>query len=503
MTPYEFFLQNIDHKELTLADPAVQWNKSELLAAIETLSQKFQLLGLKSGDRVGVSLGKSVFQVAAMLALWKNDLVYVPISHKNPAERLEYIVTNCDLSLLVVLESQVQTHGQVPLLKLSDKTWDFNLKLSNPTPISQNVSYIIYTSGTTGQPKGVVIENSAIGNFFQAITEEKFPFEMNKEVILQLVDFSFDVSFWDLGVWFLYGGKLVITDFLGNAINLIKTLVETKVSVLTAAAPTYAILLSNKEVLKRFDLSGLKFLVTTASYCPPRLAQDILEYFDRVTLYNCYGPTETTVYCTWTQVKKDSVDLTKPLSIGHLLHGLEASFFEDGKITPLQNMVEGKEAELLIQGAQLFSHYWMAEALTAEKVLVDNGVRYYRTGDLASRSGDQLFYHGRTDDTIKVNGHRVNLGEIEMVAGEIPWVSHNIVIEKVNEKFQTELFLFYTKAPGSSSTEQVEEALREMFLKKLPQYMHPKRMIQLEYFPVSIAGKIDKKALRVELKERI
>ncbi len=503
MTPYEYFLYNLDDRPLSLKDGSNHWDKKTLLSAIESISLKLNSLSLKKGDRIGVCLGKSVYQVAALLAIWKNDLVYVPISHKNPRDRVEYIVSNCELSLVLVSENESHQFESAPVMLIGPSSLDLKLSLSKAKISLQKSSYIIYTSGTTGQPKGVVIENTALENFFLAIQAEKFPVKFGEEVILQLVDFSFDVSFWDLGLWFLYGGTLVITDFMGNAIHLIKTILDSKVTVLTAAAPTYAIMLANHDVLKRFDLTSLRLLITTASYCPPKLASDILRSFEWATLYNCYGPTEATIYCTWTQVKKEDIDLARPLSIGHLLYQMKAAFLKEGVITPFDEMPEEAEAELLLAGPQLFSYYWQAEELTAIKTFTHAGVRYYKTGDLATRLGNQLYYYGRTDDTIKVNGNRVNLGEIEMAAGEVLPVSHNIVIDKQNDKFQTELFLFYTLRPGTIQSSEAEALMKQIFTKKLPSYMHPKKFIFLPEFPVSIAGKIDKKALRERLRSEI
>ncbi|MFZ4712068.1 MAG: AMP-binding protein [Bacteriovoracaceae bacterium] len=484
-TPYEYFLNQLPTKLMLLSDDDHNWSQEEFISHIEHISILLSKKNLTPGARVGVALGKTVYQVATMLAIWKNDLVYVPISKKNPTDRVQYIVENCELSLLL---------DDPKVLSTSE-----TLELSSAKSPTQNLSYIIYTSGTTGMPKGVVIENSSVSHFYQAILKEKFPLLENKEIILQMVDFSFDISIWDLGLWFIYGGKLVITDFESNALKLIKTMTEHNVTIMTAAAPAYAILMSAKEILKRFDFSTLKLLITSASYCPPKVALEVLDTFNQATLYNAYGPTEGTVYCTWTKIVKEQINLSEPLSIGHLLWGMGGAFYLNEKVVDCNQMADGLEAELIISGPQLFLKYWKSPELTSEKTLFDNGKRYYRTGDLITKVGENFYYHGRIDDTIKVNGHRVNLGEIEICTSELSFIAHSIVVEKVNEKLQTELFLFYTLNEKREDFHQVEIEMKNQWNKKLPVYMHPKKAIRLDHFPLSIAGKINKKELKLKI----
>lgn len=499
MRPYEYFLNQLETKDLSLIDEEYNFDKTTILSYVEKISLKLTRMNLPSGSRVGVLMGKSALQILSLLSLWKNDLIYVPISLQNPADRLHYILENSELSLLLIKEPIAIHLKSLPSLNIKDLIEESNevLSLSPPKEVTQTISYIIYTSGTTGLPKGAVISNLAITNFFNAIQNE-FKLRWNQEVILQMVDFSFDVSFWDIGLWLIFGGKLVVTNFQGNIINLLKTVLENKTTVLTCAAPTYAILTSSQNLLKRYDLNFIRLLITTASYCPPKVALDILDLVPSAQLYNCYGPTEATVYCTWTEIKKDDIQLDRPLSIGKLLTGLEAAFFKDGEFVAYDKHPDGMEAELLIAGPQLFEHYWKSSELTEKKIFVKNDKKYYFTGDLVTKEKDLFYYFGRSDDTIKVNGYRINLGEIEICICQIQEIAHTVIIEITNKNLQTELYSFFT-VKNNFSNENYSEKVIKYCKSQLPSYMVPQKCIQLDSFPLSIAGKINKK----ELKDRI
>lgn len=487
-----FYQQSKSSPNFSLSDDEVTLGNREISERQEKLSQVLQDKGIKPGDTVGVYCGKTVDQVIAMLAIWEIGAIYVPLSPLNPPERLFSIINNAQLNV-VLSNSPLKSHlagAQVKVVDCGEVYANQQSTGGNATHISEN-AYIIYTSGTTGTPKGVVINHESL--FHLISSDEQYFSELDHtSTMLQMVDFSFDVSLWDLALWLKKGCHLKITNHGQNIFNLVKTIETSKANYLCFPAPTFNLLVKLKEHLGENPFPFVKSIITTASYCAPQTALEILQLFPYVNLYNCYGPTEVTVYCTWTKLNQSEISSDLPLTIGKPISGLTGYFFNDGKLSPYMDLPEKVEAELCIAGPQVFVEYYNAPELTKEKVLNSPAGPAYRTGDAVFRIKDNIYYLGRLDDCLKINGFRVHLGEIELALKSHSKIQDAVVL--VNQRNDQDVInAFYSVKEGQSCND-VE--LKEFLNKKLTTYMLPKKYTKIEKFPLSAAGKIDKKKIR-------
>lgn len=494
--------------DYSISDEKNFLNMEQFRSRIAQLVTTIKTYQLPQQSKVAVLAGKTNEQLISLFSLWSLQLVYVPISKHNPANRVDYILEDANALLVIVdkrekikeysLESRnvLVLEDLVPLLGVLPISID-QLRLDN-------IAYIIYTSGSTGQPKGVVINFHNLQNLSDALDEYFQELKINQETFLQVVDFAFDVSISDMLLWMKKGGHFVTIDIGQNILKLVKYIVDKKVTYLCNSAPVYSIMGSIKEKLKEIDFSNIKSVITTASYCPPKTALVILELFPKARLYNCYGPTETTVYCCWKEIHREEISLTTPLSIGHPLKNLKAYSMIDNNLVEFDQMSDFEECELCIGGAQVFVNYHQKPDLTSEKTILNQrGEKVYRTGDLVYRVGQEFYYKGRLDDTIKVQGFRVNLGEIEINVGKIHFSSSQVVIPIESDLNQVELVLFFVPKADTVETEnEMKQFIHEELKKNLPHYMLPTKIFVEQSLPLNNSGKIDKKKLVEKVSEK-
>lgn len=508
MNPIDYFWQHAcGSRMLVLKDEQKEFAGNALFGAVRSLSESLIQRGVFSGERIAVLCGKNASQVIAMLSVWNVGAVYVPISINNPQARVDVILRNCEISHVLVEDKSIaeefKLSGMVVISVLAEIQHPAHEALQSPMirAAPEDTSYIIYTSGSTGSPKGVVVANASLSCLIKS-AQKHFNELGDSAVLLQVLDFSFDVSIWDVVLWLAKGSTLIVVDISHNIFKLVKMIVEYRPSYICNASPTYARLMSAQSMLESYNLDFVRTVITTASYCSPKVARYLLRTFPQARLYNCYGPTETTVYCCWTQVTQDSVKSDKPLSIGCPLPGLEAFLYDGNRLYPAASVDEDTEMELCIAGPHVFKEYWKAPELTVQKILLTTeGKRVYRTGDLVRQKDRKFYYCGRTDDTVKVKGYRVNLGEVELCLNTADFVENCIVLAKAAND-DLHLIAYYTVKGGSViAVGEETSCLQNICRQHLPPFMLPEQFIRLSEFPVNSAGKIDRVELRKQFQE--
>ena len=451
-----------------------------------------QIRDLQSDEQVlALAIHDDLDTYASIFALWMEGKAYVPLHPNQPLERNQNIIEQVGLSNVLDSADQSVFDGQSLNVMHTSKyeyTTDY---LDNWVKVGDNaLAYILFTSGSTGVPKGVQITRGNIAAFMDSfwktgitITEE--------DRCLQVFDLTFDVSVQSYLVA-LTRGACVYTVPYGQVKYLYAaSLIQEHKITFGAMAPSMLTYL--RPYFDEFDATSMRTTILTAEACPVDLMEDWYKCAKNTEIYDFYGPTEATIYCTYYKLTRggNNLSLNGIISIGKPLANVQAIIIrEDG------SLVEGQEkGELCVAGDQVTPGYWNNADKNESSFFVHDGVRYYHTGDLCywEETGD-IMYSGRIDQQAKIQGFRVELGEIEHHAREFYRQQYRVVaIAFDNAQKLTEIALFV------ESAEQDTQALLTYLRSKMPHYMIPSRIIFKQPFPLNKSEKIDRNTLRNSL----
>ena len=428
---------------------------------------------------------------ASIFALWMEGKAYVPLHPNQPLERNLNIIEQVGLSnVLDSADTSVFDNQSLNVMHTSqyEYTTDY---LDNWVETNDDaLAYILFTSGSTGVPKGVQITRGNVAAFMDSfwktginITEE--------DRCLQVFDLTFDVSVQSYLVA-LTRGACVYTVPYGQVKYLYAaSLIQEQKITFGAMAPSMLTYL--RPYFDEFDATSMRTTILTAEACPIDLMEDWYKCAKNTEIYDFYGPTEATIYCTYYKLTRggNNLSLNGIISIGKPLANVQAIIIrEDG------SLVEGQEkGELCVAGDQVTPGYWNNAEKNEFSFFVRDGIRYYHTGDLCywETTGD-IMYSGRIDQQAKIQGFRVELGEIEHHAREFYSKEYRVVaIAFDNAQKLTEIALFI------ESAEQDAQALLTHLRSKMPHYMIPSRIIFEPSFPLNKSEKIDRNTLKNKL----
>ncbi|MGV9856015.1 amino acid adenylation domain-containing protein, partial [Streptomyces sp. NPDC003442] len=403
--------------------------------------------------------------------------------------------------VVTVAGAGVGVPAGVPLVVLDDAGVTAELAGLDGSDVGVRTSpeaaaYIIYTSGSTGRPKGVVVPHGNVVRLFEA-TDRWFGFGPD-DVWTLFHSFAFDFSVWELWGALLRGGRLVVVPFEVSRSpgEFLRLLADEGVTVLNQTPSAfYQLMQADREAPDMGARLGLRWVVFGGE------ALDVWrleEWFDRhgdsgPVLVNMYGITETTVHVSYAALDSRIATSGAGSVIGVGIPDLRV-YVLDGGLRPVPAGVAG---EMYVGGAGVARGYWDRPGLTAGRFVADPfgpaGSRMYRTGDVA-RWTDQgvLEFVGRADDQVKVRGFRIELGEIESVLGECPGVGQAVVVVREDRPGDKRLVAYVVPDAG---TEVAARDLRAHASGMLPDHMVPSAFVVLERLPLTVNGKLDRKAL--------
>jgi len=476
-----------------------QLSYAELNRRANTLAHHLRALGLKPDLRVGICAERGLEMVIAMLAVLKAGGAYVPLDPAYPMERLRFMLQ--DSAPLALL-----THGRLarlfsatieglPIIHLdaAAAAWhncpDTNLSCESIGLSPLNLAYVIYTSGSTGTPKGVLCEHRGLCNLAVAQISD-FAVEPDSR-ILQFASFSFDACVSEVmmvlcqGASLYFGprGKLLVGDTL--------TEVVAQYGITHVTLPPAVL----NGVTDQTEFASLRTLVLAGEAPSDALTS---RWARGRRLINAYGPTETTVCATVYQCQGSDSGIPP---IGRPIANTRI-YILDRRKEPVPIGVAG---EIYIGGVGVARGYLNRAELTAQKFVPDPfaaepGARMYRTGDQGRwRPDGNIDFLGRNDFQVKIRGFRIELGEIESRLAEHPDVREAMVIAREDTPGDKRLVAYYTLADGEDTVgARVDaEALRTHLSARLPDYMAPAAYVRLRSLPLTVNGKLDRKALPV------
>ncbi|WP_329307359.1 amino acid adenylation domain-containing protein [Streptomyces sp. NBC_01260] len=442
--------------------------------------------GVRPGGRVALFLERSVSAVVMTLAVVKAGGVYVPLDTRYPAERVELIVGQSGVSHVVtdrdagslVVPAGVRVLG--PVVGGEGDASDPSVAVHADQPV-----YAMFTSGSTGVPKGVAVTHRNVAD----LAGQTMYANGHHGRVLFHSAMAFDASTYEMWVPWLNGGTLVIAP-AGHldAVAYEGLIAEHGITALWLTAGLFRVMA--EEVPEAF--AGVREVWAGGDVVPPEAVRRVMDRCPELTVVNGYGPTETTTFATTHRIHRP-LDYPGAIPIGEPLDNHRVYVLDEG----LRLVAPGVPGELYIAGAGLAQGYLDRPSLTADRFVADpfgsSGTRMYRTGDLVRWNHEgSLEYLGRADQQVKLRGFRIEPGEIETVLVGQPGVAQATVVVREDRPGDKRLVAYLTAADG----ERVEPGdVQRQVSGLLPDYMVPSAFVVLDEIPLTVNGKVDRRAL--------
>jgi len=472
----------------------------ELYEKSNQLAHYLRAFGVREETLVPICINRSLEMIIGIMGILKAGGAYVPIDPEYPMDRIQYMLKDTASKLVVTHSScnnLLKKDEKIVESVCLDTNWHSIARQpteSVPTKLhGSNLAYIIYTSGSTGRPKGVMIEHESLLSYLINSKTKYLNADEDSAGNYFHLSYTFDGSITGLLMPLAWGKSIVLAplqpgdpfrnDFLEkqSPYDFIK-LTPAHMQLLETAIDSRADKITKRLVLggEALQWSHINFLVNSKS---------------DVEIINEYGPTEATVGCCIYSFNTSSVDdMLKAASIpiGKPINNVSLYIVDENR----ERVPIGVIGELCIGGVQLARGYLNQPELTAEKFVSDPfigkpGARMYCTGDLVRWQSDgNIEYIGRMDDQVKIRGYRIELGEIENILQQADDVKQCVVLAR-EDKVGDKRLIGYVVTEGSFNKEHIIRHLQS----KLPEYMVPRLLMQLDKMPLTVNGKIDKKSL--------
>ena len=454
---------------------------------------------LQTDMLITICMERSLEIVVGILAVWKAGCAYVPIDPSYPQDRIDYVLADTNSALILIKKGEIDSiialpKEQVLAIDLTEEFYKSEDRTNPDLTISpSDLAYIIYTSGSTGKPKGAMIEHAGMLNHLYAkvnllqLTQES--------IVAQNASQSFDISVWQFFAGLLSGGQVIvyIGDLILNPAAFLERLLTDRTTILEVVPSYLSAMLDELEKQNKPYLNHVFYLLVTGEELKSDLVKRWFSVYPQKYLVNAYGPTEASDDITH-HVMNDW-EYAKFIPIGKPVQNLKLYIVDQAmQLCPI-----GVSGEICVSGIGVGRGYLNNVSKTREVFMddpftSDKGIRLYKTGDIGKWLSDgSIQYLGRKDEQIKIRGYRIELGEIEHTLGQMDGVKQACVLvkERKTENSVTKYLVAYYIGDKTQTTADIQVKLSGL----LPEFMVPSLLVEIDNFPLTANGKLDKKAL--------
>jgi len=477
----------------------------ELSLKTDQLALHLQSLGVKPNDLVGISIERSMDMIIGILGILKSGGAYVPLDPAYPQERISFILRDANIQVVITQSELANTLPvEVPhvvsvgdvLLKSPDQA---RTSLKRDVSV-ENLAYVIYTSGSTGHPKGVMITHENLFHFVEIAGQALDV--TSEDIYLQTASISYALSVRQLMLALAYGARLVIanSEQMHDPLLLFQLIKEKQISLMDMVPSFWRTCMQSLLSLPLEEQHALldNRLRRIVSVGEPLLSDIPREWRyklgNRAKLVNIFGQTETTGVVAAYPIPVENKNEIEIVPVGWSVPDTKLYILDAN----LQPVPAGETGELCVSNPCIALGYLNQPELTQQKFIINpfndtNSSRLYRTGDLArARDDGAIEFLGRSDFQVKIRGQRLELGEVETVLLECPFVQTCAVVAQGDTPDNKRLVAFIVQHPGQTHT-AIE--VRQYMKQHVPDYMVPSTVIFLEAFPLTPNGKLDRLAL--------
>lgn len=452
-----------------------KYTYAELSVLSHHIASHLISLGVRKGTPVVVLAERSPLFIATLLGIFRAGGFYIPIDSQLPFERIKFIIDSVGVKLAVG-DRDLQIEG-LKVVKYNEASAP--LSSEYPEYSCEDLAYIMFTSGSTGVPKGVVIPARGITRL---VCNQNYAEFSNRDKFGLFSNLSFDAATLEIWGALLNGGSLILpTDEMVRDPNKVASLISQ-----TGITAGFFNVTFFRQIIKANPnaLKGMHTILVGGENVPASLFVEAAKTLNYSALVNGYGPTENTTFSCCHRLNKPPV-LSEPIPIGRPINHSSALIVNDAFFP----VPVGEIGEILVGGAGLAKGYIANDDETKKRFLTTtDGCRWYRTGDFGRMlPSGEIEYLGRQDDQIKVQGFRIEMGEIEAAFMQQKGVNAVAVLSREIKSIKR------IEAYIEGSADKFE--LRHQVSRILPNYMIPALIVMVEKFPMTANGKLDRTAL--------
>ena len=477
----EDFLSN---KSLLLGDKQNTLNNKESNLIIKNILDKISHL---NENIIGIMLPRNINYILVILALWKSGRAFVPLNYNWPSSFVNLIIKRSNIKYLISDKKKVKIKTIKTILlknefnKNYNKNYKKKYKKKNKKKVNNKAAYTIFTSGSTGKPKGVQISKKAFITYFNWVKKN----QISKKKIRHLItgEITFDIILADLAFALANKTSVFITDDPKNVFSTLELISKYKINSIYCVPSLIDRIVDAAKALS-LKPTSFEFVFCGGDIFKTKLFQKIKFFFKGARIFNMYGPTECAMNCLGIELNKlKNASKLKNLPTGYKFKHLKYLILNEKE-------KEDLKGELFIGGEQLMDGYVGKKKnnLIIPFIKIKNQW-FYKTGDIFKREGKLFYFIGRKNQINKLAGFRLNFSFIENAVEKLNFINEfKLHIKNDN------LYAFYI-----SKKKNKLSSLKKFLKKKFPNYMIPKKIINVKNFPLNDRGKINYKILEKKI----